>query len=510
MPSAVGARTQGDDYQARVFWLNACRLLMPNSNVVRVVFEDSSTRFFDDVGVFYDCDVAIERGEYCKADHYQVKFHVDHSGRFTYESFTDPAFIVVKEKSLLQRVHAFIEEHEYPCRLYVVAPWGIQDDDPLNKLVSNAGGEIRLRQLLSDKAPMRKVRDHWAKHLNLANPDALVRSLKPLRMEINYLTLEGLRRKLDFALLGAGLKPIDQTKHSNPYDDLIRKLQQAGKTSFTKDELVEICTKEGLVIQKQSGGSRIGIRSFTRWAEHMEEETTELLSLEELFDAREILDERSWNDDVPKRLLEFVGRLERNVSYELRLDAHSSLAFAAGYCLNPKRGIEIGTVQRILGREVVWKPELDTVSVTPELVWKIEEIPVNEAATDTAIILNITHDATRDVMAFASKMPRIARLLKLSILPAIGSTAVKDANHCLQLAQAVSVLVKQRIKRDRGVVLHIFGAAPNAFMFMLGQLSQGFGPTLLYEYDFDSSALGAYEPSIRFPLGAKDEKHGAT
>lgn len=510
MVYAVGARTQGDDYQARVFWLNACRLLMPNSNVVRVVYEDDSTRFFDDVGVFYGRDVAIERGEYSKADHYQVKFHVDHSGRFTYESFTDPKFIGVKEKSLLQRVQQFLEEKDYLCRLYVVAPWGIKDNDPLNKLVSNAGGEIRLRQLLSDQVPMRKVRDHWAKHLNLANPDALVRCLKPLRMEINYLTLEGLNRKLDFALFAAGLVPIDETKHSNPYDDLIRKLQQAGKTSFTKDEMIGICSKEGLLAHKQTNGSRIGIRSFMRWAEHIEEETSELLSLEQLFDAREILDDRSWNDDIPKRLLEFVNRLKQHSSYELRLDAHSSLAFAAGHCLNPKRGIEIGTVQRTLGREVVWKPDLNTVSVAPELVWQIEEIPVNQGASDTAIVLNITHDATKDVIAFANKAPQIARLLKLSILPTISSTAVKDANHCLQLAQAVSALVKQRIKRDQGLVLHIFAAAPNAFMFLLGQLSQGFGPTLLYEYDFDSSALGAYKPSIRFPLGTKDEKHGIT
>jgi hypothetical protein len=131
MVHAIGARTQGDDYQARVFWLNACRLLMPNSNVVRVVYENPETQFFDDVGVYYGCECAIERGEYCKSDHYQVKFHVDHSGRFSYESFIDPAFLGVKKKSLLQRVHQFVESQKDVCRLYIVAPWGIQDGDPL-------------------------------------------------------------------------------------------------------------------------------------------------------------------------------------------------------------------------------------------------------------------------------------------------------------------------------------------------------------------------------------------
>jgi hypothetical protein len=40
MVYAVGARTQGDDYQARFFWLNARRLLMPSSHVARVVYHD--------------------------------------------------------------------------------------------------------------------------------------------------------------------------------------------------------------------------------------------------------------------------------------------------------------------------------------------------------------------------------------------------------------------------------------------------------------------------------------
>ena len=51
----------------------------------------------------------------------------------------------------------------------------------------------------------------------------------------------------------------------------------------------------------------------------------------------------SWNEVIPKRLEEFVDGLETNVHYELRLDSDSSLAFAAGYCLNPKRGVDVGS-----------------------------------------------------------------------------------------------------------------------------------------------------------------------
>jgi|SRR5262249_63380 len=508
MVYAVGARTQGDDYQARFFWLNACRLLMPNSPVVRVVYENPDTLYFDDVAVYYNCDVAIERGDHCKSDHFQVKFHVDHSGRFSYQSFTDPAFLGVKKMSLLQRVQNFVSFNNDPYRLFIVAPWGIEDGDPLNNLVSCTGGEIRLRKLFSDDTRMKKVREHWAKHLNFTEDEALMRSVKPIRMDINYLTSENLRSRLNDRLHSVGLKTIDDSHHHNPYDDLIRKLQQGEKISFTKEELIDLCKKEGLWVgQKQQDSVRIGIRSFVRLIEHMEDETAQLLSLDDLFDEREINVESSWNEIIPARLEEFVGTLKNGVSYELRLDAHSSVAFAGGRCLHTKRGIEVGTIQRILGREVLWKPALDTQTVSPEAVWKIDSRMLQEDSKDVALALNVSQDATDDVLAYVQKRPEIRRVVILSVLPAIGSTAIKDANHCLQLAQAVSVIAKQRSGAEREGVLHIFAAAPNGFMFLLGQLSQGFGRTLLYEYDFDSNALGAYKPSIRFPF-AKEGKNG--
>jgi hypothetical protein len=508
MVYAIGARTQGDDYQARVFWLNATRLLLPYSRVVRVVYENPATRYFDDVAVYYDCDIAIERGDRCKSDHFQVKFHVDHSGRFSYESFAEPTFIGAKEMSLLQRVHGFLVARPDPCRLFIVAPWGIKDGDPLNKLVSNTGGEIRLRKLFTDESGMRKVKEHWAGHLGLSDDESLRRSLRPIRIDTNYLNMTNLQDLLNVKLHAVGLIPVDAAHHINPYDDLIKKLQQGEKISFTKDELIELCKKEGLWVgSKQQESQRIGIRSFVRFADHMEDDTSQLLSLDDLFDEREIYDFTSWNDAIPTRLEGFVDGLQHFVSYELRLDAHSSVAFAAGRCMNPKRGLEVGTIQRVLGREVIWKPASDTETVLPDSVWKIENRVFREDGKDVAVVLNVSQDATEDVMAFVRGRPEIRRVLVLSVLPAIGSTSVKNANHCLQLAQVVSTILKQRSGSEREGVLHIFAAAPNGFMFLLGQLSQGFGRIVLYEYDFDSNALGAYQPSIRFPF-AKEGKHG--
>lgn len=91
MAKAIAARTQGDDYQARWFWYEACRLFLEHTHVERVVYEDENIKSLDDVAVYY-CDGMIdEYGHPLQADYYQVKFHVTAAGAFTWQSMMDPA-----------------------------------------------------------------------------------------------------------------------------------------------------------------------------------------------------------------------------------------------------------------------------------------------------------------------------------------------------------------------------------------------------------------------------------
>jgi hypothetical protein len=52
MAEAIAARTRGDDYQARVFWLPACRLFQEHSAVEEIGFDDPELRYFDDVSLY--------------------------------------------------------------------------------------------------------------------------------------------------------------------------------------------------------------------------------------------------------------------------------------------------------------------------------------------------------------------------------------------------------------------------------------------------------------------------
>src|SRR5215213_1958239 len=106
MANAITPRQQGDDYQARFFWLHACRLFQPHTKVARVGFELSRVKSFDDVVVTYAEPLCYERGDKIGADYFQVKFHVSQAGAFTCDALIDPKFINATSVSLLQRLRA--------------------------------------------------------------------------------------------------------------------------------------------------------------------------------------------------------------------------------------------------------------------------------------------------------------------------------------------------------------------------------------------------------------------
>ena len=73
--------------------------------------------------------------------------------------------------------------------------------------------------------------------------------------------------------------------------------------------------------------------------------------------------------------------------------------------------------------------------------------------------------------------------------------SIQDGTHASLLANSVYALLAQRSTAERRAPLHLFAAAPNAFMFFLGRVSRGFGKCILYEYDFEQR-----DRRFRFPV----------
>jgi hypothetical protein len=238
---------------------------------------------------------------------------------------------------------------------------------------------------------------------------------------------------------------------------------------------------------------RLGIRSFSgpgSLAMNMENETDERLVLD-------------GPEDVFPRLQAFLmtAASERG-PIEMNLAAHASIAFAAGYCLGAKSGLDITIRQRGRAGVRLWRGE--SISLPEEPLWQEEgEKPGRSGAADVALAVSISRDVRRDVDAYLSRSGlKVRRILTASLLPMPGFEGVRDGAHALQLAQSLSSKIQSRTLKEREGVLHLFASAPNAVLFFLGQLCRGLGRIQLYEHDLDSPTAGAYRPSILLPWSA--------
>lgn len=91
----------------------------------------------------------------------------------------------------------------------------------------------------------------------------------------------------------------------------------------------------------------VGVRSFTRRAEDMDENMDHLLRLERHFDGRHIRSGELWHEAVYPELEAFLGcNLNGHDRYLLHMSTHTSISFACGYLLDPKSGVEVVPVQR--------------------------------------------------------------------------------------------------------------------------------------------------------------------
>jgi hypothetical protein len=233
----------------------------------------------------------------------------------------------------------------------------------------------------------------------------------------------------------------------------------------------------------------------------MEDETDRLLCLVHHFDNRNIRVRRLWNEAIVPEVRAFLSHMQPCSSYELQMDAHSSIAFLAGYYLPSKSGVEVTPTQKTLGSKTVWDVQPRGLPSSARLDgWTVESTPINSGHSEVAVALSVTHDVREDVRLYVrNHLPGVGRILEFTIASGPSSTAIRDGTHALILAQTVAAELKNRAPTERGSKLHMFVAGPNAFVFFLGQHAHSFGSTLIYEYDFDTNTAGAYTPAIDLP-----------
>jgi hypothetical protein len=506
MVTAVVARQQGDDYQARVFWLEACRLFARRSKVARVAYEFNRIKAFDDVVVTYSAPLADERGGTVLADYYQAKYHVDRAGSLTAASLIDPEAIGATTVSLLERLHIAVRSVGDQARFNFISAWGIHPDDVLAEVVSNRNGEIRLDKLFdgtTDASAKGKVRKAWRKRLGLKTNDELRAVISPLRIHAPFRTLDALRIELNFRLEFAGLRPVEDGQVGHLYDDLIRKLHADGSNDFDRDALQAVCHGEGLWVGRDElppDRTPIGIRSFLRFAEHLADETEHLLCLLKYFDGRKILIPTGWQGGVGPDVKRFLEeRTGRGGRYLLYLDAHTSVALVAGYTLDTKSGVDVALVQRGSGKTAIWEPNLGAPPAAPVVTVR-EEAGTAEGG-EVAVALSVSNEIAGEVVAYVRRaVPSVGKVVVIEPVPGPGQTSVRDADHAFQIAEAAVAQARAR-RPAAGGTLHLFSSAPNSVMFFFGRLARSLGWIQVYEYQFEAGIPGAYETSLTLPVG---------
>ncbi len=504
MARANVARRQGDDFQARLFWLKATSLLDPSGSVVKVAYE-TGPKSFDDILVEYHRNNAPpdHEGRPIYRRHIQCKWHTT-AGTFGYEDLIDPAFINAARYSLLQRAHHAQTEHApygLGCRFELVTNWGLRADDPLIRLVRKESDALDVGRLFdgtTDRSQMGKVRKLWCDHLEV-DDEGLELVVRVLAIAETPESLASLRERLDERFATVGMKRVSESESGFLYDDLAVKLLAQGRIEFDRDSFREMCQREGLL--NPSGQSRdaltIGVRSFMHPIDALEDRCHKMLNLVPYFEGRYVRDEATWEGQIYPELRDFVLNAARSTDHlRLVLDAHVSLAVAVGALLNVKSGKQIEIEQRTGGRRFWSMDDQRADTAWPKFVFD-EEVVV-EDQNDVAVVIGLTHDVSSAVRGFVtSDLHQIGRIMYCVPEGGPSQRLVECGRHAWMLAE--SVVQQIRRLRDTGSGqgrLHVFIAGPNAFAFFLGQHQQAFGPAAIYEWDFDRLRGGGYSLGI--------------
>ena len=512
MAKSVRASLLGHEYQHRQFWIEACQLFIGNPPVRQVGLECGELRAFDDVVTDYTSPVPDNFLRPIDGDHYQCKFHVAYDREITGLDLADPAFIDAKTLSLLGRLAAATSAGPVPRRMTLISPHRISSSDELRKLVSpRSGGEINADPLFGPRATkaMIAIREAWMKATGAQDEAALRSVISHLRIR-DGISMEDLDLRLDYRLALAGLEPVDRTSVIHKYDALAKAF--IGGRQYQHDRTV---LEEHLRREKLYGGVRapdpdrpdqLGIKSFAPYAYDLEDEAS-VLNLLRFFHGREKLADVDWDADILPELVAFLtSRVRSGGSYDLHLDTHLSIAFAAGE-VAAKAPATIVPVQRFQsGGRARW--DAAGTDITGPILEEPRTIDLG-GGPETAFALEVTRPVADDVAMYAKRaLPRVGRIVVASVRGGPSQTSVRDGAHAHALAEAIAGRVQaERGAEARLAPMHFFASAPAGLTFLLGRLALPWGSTISYEFDF-GGAPGSYARAFHLPPTAPTTPKG--
>lgn len=507
MTQAIASMRDGHAFQARQFWRKALHLLDRNTAIAKVAFE-RGPKGFDDIWVEYVLGrgYSDQQGRPLSRQHIQCKWHVN-AGEYGYAQLSDPDFINASSTSLLQRARAAqlrFAPDGVGVRFTLLSNWRLAVADPLAKAINQRDGAVRVDRLFdgsTSRSALGKLRAAWCEHLEL--DEGGLRTLAPsLAFATDASTLLDLRDEIDRLLMYHGMRRVPPQEDACWYDDLTYQWLAQGRIEFDAEQFRAACSQQGLFEKPPAAHISIGVKSFEHPVDHLEDRCTDVLDLVHYFDERPIRSDDDWATTLFPRMKVFlVDGARRHGAIHLILDAHATLAFAAGSILNIKSGHSIQLEQRVLNR-LVWHAD-DTPSDATWPGWTFAQQDISTDGGDLVVAVSLTHDATAAVLAHVNGMTGIGSVLLASPTTRPGNKVIASGRHAFDLAESLALEIN-RIKR-LGRTVHLFIAAPNGFTFFLGQRQPSLGRIALYEYDFEGLNGGGYRVSLNLPISVSGQ-----
>lgn len=497
----VASLQEGLMYQGLFFLLQATPILKAETHIKQVCLEHDQAAGVDDVAVFYREPGVDAGGRHSIADYYQVKYHVDQRGTYGADNFCDPTFFG-RTRSLLQQfyeAHKKLKDQKGWYRLYLISNWAWDSTDPLGPYLRE-GEECAIPEQFftaGSRSKLGKVRVSWQTHLGI-DDDEFKDFACRLRLSTNHLGRRGLRESLDHCLARFGLKCIPIDMAQNPYDSLIQQFVVNGTNEFDAQGFRAMCEREKLFdAPPKSGPPVLGVRSFLRATERMEDECNGFVCVARCFEGRYIREASLWQESIRPEVQAFFTQTSlRTKEHHILLDCHLSIAFLVGYELDRKSGAKAFPFQKGVNPGV-WKPSGEVIQAATSGHWVYAEEPSHHEGKDVAFSISASRDAANDVRSFIQTLPSIGKLGLASTRQGVGVGSVKGPDHAVALADELADLIRAHRPADGGT-LHLFLAVPNALAFFLGQHRGAFGKVQLYEFDFEGARGGSYSPSISF------------
>jgi hypothetical protein len=508
MTLAVNTTRHGNAFQARIFWTYAARLLDPSSHVQRVGFE-GGPRGFDDVWVEYARNKGPQNqfGRRLHVERYQCKWHAS-NGTYTHVDLTEPAYSGAEKVSLLQRARDAYRSDVSAgqiSRVKLMTNHRLDSADVLYELVKTQDHTLRLDEFFRGTTRRSKAylaRELWKQHLEM--DDAGLKDFaSALALATVSESLEEVRRQMDLALRAFGMAPSDTSSATTRYDDLPYVWLGQGRNEFNGKSFREACDEEGLLATAATPGhvSVFGVKSFEHSFDRLEARCDDVLDLIPSFDSRYIRSGMSWETDLLPRLKTLIeSAAQTGPRLRLAMDAHTTLAFAAGTILDTKSGRVVELQQRTRTGMQVWSADdAQPDSSWPD--WRFDEHDMQNSGQDIAVAISISRPAQADVHRYLQGRADIGLLVNAELSSGASQTSVLNGSHADMLAERLANHIKHLRANPGGVTprLHLFISAPYTFSFFLGRHVKLLKPVVLYEFDFDAERGGSYEPSLAIP-----------